>query len=234
MFLATCLTAALDTLTPLTCAGCGREGSSACTECAAGLLVPVRRVDHDARNLSLVNLPVWSAAAYEGEARSILLAWKRGREDVRGLMELAARELVDRWLADPLAPRPGPGTVVVPAPSGWQRRARGLLVVRDLAEHIRDGLAAAGVPDPVVADVLRRSMGPVHLAGLGAKARARARSQAVRMVGLCPGNTVLLVDDILTTGATLAASVQALRRGSGQLQILGALTLAATPPRSRR
>ena len=90
------LIAALDIVTPTTCAGCGRLDHVICADCGADLFGPARRVDQDAPLLR-DGPPTWAAASYSGPVRDLVLAWKRGRRDVRPLVAEAAGALVDRW-----------------------------------------------------------------------------------------------------------------------------------------
>ncbi|RDB45667.1 phosphoribosyltransferase family protein, partial [Tsukamurella tyrosinosolvens] len=61
--------------------------------------------------------------------------------------------------------------------------------------------------------------------GLSASARAANVRGTVRVRGVPPAGTVVLVDDVVTTGVTLAESVAALaRRG---VAVAAALTIAA-------
>ncbi|NLI19905.1 MAG: ComF family protein [Actinomycetales bacterium] len=224
------LAAALDLVTPTACPGCGHLDVVLCERCAAPLYGVPRRVDAETPFLH-DGPPTWAATTYTDSTREVVLAWKRGREDLRGTLREAAGELVDRWAA--LGEGPVGGVVgIVPAPSGWVRRVRGLLVVRDLAETAAAAFAAARPGVEVRAlDVVRRR-GTGHLAGLGAGARAAARGTAVMRVRAHPPvDAWVVVDDVVTTGATLRAVATALRQASGR-PVVAAFVLAATPRRS--
>lgn len=187
-------------------------------------------------------LPVWALVDYAGPVRDLVVAWKdRGRVDLDGLLAERLRRAATTVasavgsVADPVAGRPPP-VLVVPAPSAAAaRRARGREPVRVLARAVARGLSDGGVPT-VVAPVLRRRGRARDQVGLGSRARGRnlAASVAVRSRAFArtQGPVCLLVDDVLTTGATLAAAERALEAAGAD--VVGALVVAATPPPDRR
>ncbi|MFJ2598022.1 ComF family protein [Streptomyces erythrochromogenes] len=196
---------------PVDCAGCGAVRVLVCADCrgalsgaAAGLVRPSPRPE---------GLPVvQAAAAYEGAVRAVLLAHKeRGALPLAGVLGAALAAAV---LAGGTGP--GPGEVaLVPVPSARRQvRARGHDPARRIALAAAGRLRRAGVPARV-APVLGLRRAVADQAGLGARERREnlAGALAVRRDGarLTGGARIVLVDDVVTTGATLAEAARAVR-----------------------
>jgi len=175
----------------------------------------------------------------------VVLAWKNGRRrDLARTIEAVGRRAGHSW-GDVLLGEgrwPGADLVVVPAPSGARRRLAGRFVVGPLADAVAQGLATAargsttaGPPSSVrvtAVDALRRGSGRAHQAGLGVAARGANRRDMRLARSLPPGRACVLVDDVLTTGATLAECRRTLVAAGHD--VVGALVLAATPPSAGR
>ena len=141
-------------------------------------------------------------------------------------------------------PSPPAALLVVPAPSGLGRRLRGRLVVARLADAVTRGIAdqwagapaAPGAPDApgpprtvLSADILRRrGRAGAHQAGRSARQRRSNRAVPPRVLADVRGLAVVLVDDVVTTGATLGACARALREEGAR--VVGAVAVASTPP----
>jgi predicted amidophosphoribosyltransferase len=79
--------------------------------------------------------------------------------------------------------------------------------------------------------VLRRVAATERLAELGQTERARVMRRAfrVRPSRRLAGRTVVLVDDVLTTGATCGAAARALRRAGAERVVVAVIARTARP-----
>jgi predicted amidophosphoribosyltransferase len=191
-------------LFPLRCPGCGAVAEPVCSECARGLRPPCPATPPP-------GIDAWSAPfSYEGVAREVVARVKyRG---AHGAITWLARAMV------PSVQPPVPRLVTWAPTSPARRRQRGF----DHAELLARAVAAlVGRP---CRRVLGRCPGPAQTGQpLAARRSAPAFDARRRVV-----STVLLVDDVATTGATLAAAAGALRDAGARSVV--ALTAARTPP----
>ena len=205
------LDALTDLILPRRCAGCDEPGPALCPACW-----PSTRPFLAGRSMP------WIAASgtYDGPLRRALLADKeRGRRDLTA--SLAA------LLAATVAVFARPGLVLVPVPSmaAAARRRGGDHVLR-LARH-----AAVPVGVGVVA-ALRLARPVQDSAGLGGQARSANLGGAMRARAPVPGVVALIVDDVVTTGATLVEASRALVAAGWP--VAGAAVIAATPRNRQR
>ncbi|WP_092862620.1 ComF family protein [Quadrisphaera sp. DSM 44207] len=227
--------ALLAVVLPVACAGCGAPDVVLCRACRRPLRAGPGEVAPRARPPAPGCPPTWAAAAYEGPVREAVVAFKDGgRSDVlRWLGPALARAATAALEAGPA----GAPWVLVPVPSARASvRRRGRDVVADLAGAAAARMRADG-QDVRVAPLLRPARALHDQAGLDAAARALnlAGAHALRRGRSAAGLRCVLVDDVVTTGATLAEGARALR-AAGAAQVHAAV-VAATPrrvPQTRR
>jgi predicted amidophosphoribosyltransferase len=223
----------LDLVLPQECAGCGLAATRWCARCAAELrFVAQRPLGRASPVPPPAGFPVATAgAAYDGIVRAALLAHKeRGR--------LALSRPLGRALAGAVGALelpPGP-VLLVPVPSAPREvRRRGHDHARRLARAAAAALREAGV-DARAASLLGHGRRVADQAGLDAAARQTNLGGALQVRGVGDGRLdrvpVVVVDDVVTTGATVAEAARALSAAGAQLY--GAATVAATVRRARR
>jgi predicted amidophosphoribosyltransferase len=223
------LAALADLVLPRCCAGCGVPGAMLCAACCALLAAP--RVASP-RRFPWGFPPTVAAGSYAGPVRPAVVAFKE-----RGRAELAAPLGAALALAA-AAGVPGPGrpVVLVPLPSSAAAlRTRGRDHVRELTATAVHELCRAGLAAEE-ALLLRRSGRLRDSTGLSvAERRANLAGTFALITGpaVSPDAILVLVDDVVTTGATLteAAAVLTAGRGIGPAPVLAAV-VAATPRRN--
>ena len=212
-----------DLLVPPTCVLCGRGRAHLCHECASELRAPPAA----ALPTGLDHLVV--LCAYEGVGSQLVLALKRHNR--RGALPLLGAALAD---AVGSTVRGAPtGAVGMPptTPSGaavvtWapttpaRHRARGFDQSRLLARSVAGRL---GLP---CRRLLRRRSREVTGATRAERLGGVTFGVSVAAVGRVAGE-VVLVDDVVTAGATMSAAASALR-SAGATSVTG-VALARTP-----
>jgi predicted amidophosphoribosyltransferase len=241
-----------DLVLPADCAGCGRPGAPLCDRCHGALCGSgARRV---LPSPVPPGLPVVHAAVeYVDEARAVLLAHKeRGAlrlagplgEALAGAVRAACGAVPIRAPGVPErrsyghARRSGragspwaPPLLLVPVPSARRAvGARGHDPARRIAFAAAGVLRREGCPARVPA-VLRQRRRVTDQSGLGARQRRENVTGALEAVPgggrLLVAGPAVLVDDLMTTGASLAEAARAVTEAGGR--VVGAAVVAAPP-----
>jgi ComF family protein len=200
---------------PPACPGCfaATDDDLLCEDCLR--TVPFREglPDVEAAGVDSVTAP----CRYAGVVRALIVRLKYAgdRHPLKALTALWPN-------LHEIAPALGRPDSVVPVPMAWRRRRRRGFNQAELLARV----AADALRVPLLARSLRRRGARPPQAGLGREARfANVRDAFAAEDGVF-GRATLLVDDVATTGATLAACAAALRAAGARR--VTALVIAAT------
>ncbi|MFG2684357.1 ComF family protein [Streptomyces sp. NPDC048392] len=212
-----------DLVLPAECGGCGRARAVLCARCRRALsgIAPCRvRPEPEPPGLPVVH----AAAPYADEVRAALLAHKeRGALALAGPLGAALAGAVRAGLREA---RPGVGdasavrardpVLLVPVPSARRAvRTRGHDPARRIALAAAGELRRTGTSARVLA-VLRQRCAVADQSGLDARQRLVNLTGALAVAPgggglLRGGGPVVLVDDLMTTGASLSEAARAVR-----------------------
>lgn len=158
---------------------------------------------------------------YDGPARQLVLAFKNGREAYATPMAAAMLRAAPDWV--------GPDTLVCAVPlHRWRLAARGYNQALVLARAIARASGA-----PLHPDLLVRVKATPRTNGLSRRQRQLNVKGAFRLApdagARIAGREVILVDDVMTSGATASAAARLLKRaGAARVSVLVHARVAAT------
>lgn len=204
---------ALAVLLPVRCAGCGEPDRALCANCQRELVAKPEL-------LFLEALPmVASALRYEGVARRVILEFKeQGRSDVAATLALALMAALVEVIS--VTGVTGDVELVTVPSSRSALRRRGFEPVALLFRRQRVFIGGS---------VLQRVRQTENQKSLDRIQRGTNLIGSLRARGSLAGRTFVLVDDVVTTGATLREVARAVEEAGGF--VAGVATLAWAPRR---
>jgi len=211
----------LDLVFPPRCQSCRQLGERLCARCRAEIeylkepvcshcgyphLAPTADDSCDqCRRISFGNIRIRSMAFHGGSLRNAVHSLKYRRNPA--LAETLAALMSQRWIADFPAE-----AVLIPVPLGIDRKqARGF----NQAEILAQGLGSRW-RHPLIVDGLNRQRETRSQVGLNAQERQSNVAGAFVASAKVKGHSVILVDDVCTTGATLSACAEALLQSGAE------------------
>lgn len=182
------------------CLGCGQLGAALCPSCEASLVQPPDR-------MLAHGLLVRTAYVHEGAARSLVQALKyRGSDRAGWLLGRAMCNLIPA------------GTTLVPLPRArWRTLTYGIDPAPDFSRRIA---ALTGLPQ------WRGLRPPLRHPAQAGRSRSERQPPMFSVMSPPPPGPLVLIDDVVTTGRTLAGAHAALAEWGGRVML--AVTATAT------
>lgn len=213
------------------CIACGVLAETLCEDCACSLVELGTACERCAEPIATGTRCIRCTIAPLPIDR-IVSAWRFGGQLAISIRRLkfsgrthVARGIAPLWSPLVAAAAESDDALVVPVPLHWRRRlVRGFDHAWHLAIH---ACADAGIAPPVPA--LRRTRGGPPQSTLDRAQRLQLPRDvfAVRLPGVIRGRSIVLVDDVVTTGATLAAAARTLF-AAGATRVVGVAVARAT------
>jgi competence protein ComFC len=210
-------------LAPPVCLGCGVEGFSFCFECSISNIIPFGERCFNCNSLSVKSAScdrcrnndpprhVWVSTDYEGVVKSLVQLYKFGHQRVaaKSIANLMSESFLFFNSNEDILKT---NYLVVPVPTATSRvRQRGFdhsaLLARAVASNLK-------LP---YKNVMQR-LGQSRQVGKSRNERFKQaeRNYEVIKPGMVAGRNILLIDDVVTTGATLCSAAKTLRKAGAK------------------
>jgi predicted amidophosphoribosyltransferase len=211
---------------PVDCAGCETPDRALCFECARSL-VAVPTIHSTPQQVR-----VYAAVRYEAVVRRVLLAFKNQHrtDQARSLARLLAPAL-HRAIADTAADTAADTTAE--SIGGGRGEAAALIVAVPTSKRafrsrgydpLKLVLAAAGIRHQPILRAVKKTSSQKHLGAQQRAINVQGAFVATRWLG---STRVIIVDDVLTTGATIDEAARAISAAGGT--VIAAATIGFTP-----
>ena len=209
---------ALALALPISCAGCNLPDRNLCHECRAALVADLQYRELFGQE-TMQRIPLWYAMELAPPVSGVIHHFKeQGRTTVVKSLSRPLREAMKASYDKSTEKVPARDiTWVVPPSSRASFRQRGYSPIGLLAK-------STGVRPEKLLTVSRRR---ADQSELGRMQRFSNMKGVYRARDAAQGKKVILIDDVMTTGATLLECARALRAGGAE--VLGAAVLAYTP-----
>lgn len=196
---------ALGMLFPVRCAGCGQPDRGVCSQCREALGAGAPVVE-----LLAPELPLVTSAAYDERMKRIVDAYKeRGRVDTAAVLAPFLRQSIAALVHQQWSQARAGELLLVPVPSTRAATAR-----RGY-DHLQV-LAQRALPRAKTVRALRPARRVQDQSTLGRDARERNLHGALVAHPAVANRRCIVIDDLVTTGATAREAVRALRAAGGQ------------------